>query len=237
MTSPVSTGYPDYGRFSGRAAKLYGQGSTTDTTQSIDIMTVYVGDVEYVGAALMMTTSAARWEFIFYLEEGQVTQLGEYDVDITAGGRYDGSFPVLGPWMRVRRSLPAVTANTSTWTVYQASGIVHSGHVQPETNLLFSVEADPIAATTTETRTTTRTWPGEAMLYVAMDAVSWNLKLYSVQFSGTLNLLVTISNAWPFAVHRLILPPAPIQAQIRNNDGSAHAYDLVLVARPFFPGM
>lgn len=237
MTAPVSHGYPDWFRVSSRADKLYSNSSTTNTAVAVILFSAFVGDVNYVGARLFMTTNPATFEFNFYADEGQTVLCGQLNVDVAAGGSFIGSLPVAGPFMRVRRLLVGVLANTTTWTVYEAASLFHADHGLPYGNILLSQDNTAIGAGVTATLDTTRTWPGEAHVYATMNAVSWNADIYSRDRAGTNRLLARLDQSTGSQPALIFLPATPVRLVITNNDASAHNYRFALVARPFYPGV
>lgn len=237
MTAPVVHGYPDWYRVESRADRLYLNTTTTSTTVALVLLSVFVGDISYLGCRFLMTTEPASFELGFYADSGETILLSTLTIDVAAGGQFVGSIPVAGPYLRVRRILNGANANTTQALVYEASSLFHANHGSPANNVLLNQDNTAIGAGVTATLDTTRTWPGEAHVYATMDALSWNADVYSRDRSGTNRLLLRLDQSTGSMSQLIFLPPTPIRLVITNNDGSGHNYRFSLTARPMYPGV
>lgn len=237
MTSPLGTGYPDYGRYQARAQKIYDIDSSSSTTSAIVILSTYVGDVEYLQLRLQSTDIPMGWEIAFYADSGQTQLLAVTVIDTTASGEFNGSVAVAGPYLRVRRLLSAAVANTATWAIASASSMAQGHQSDSQSNVLIHQNAVAIAAGATNTYNSTRTWPGLAVIFASMDALSWHCDFYSRNYLGTNRLLCRLDQSSGSQPFQVLLPPTPLRVEITNNDGSAHTLRLVVTSRPMFPGV
>src|SRR5688572_17716819 len=96
MTTPVQVGYPDWGRYSARATKVYVNAAATASVGLLDNYgPFYVGDVPYLGIAIQ-SDQPLQTIITTYSDESATVQLGFHSIDVRANGQADIILPVFG---------------------------------------------------------------------------------------------------------------------------------------------
>ena len=236
MTAPVGHGYPDHGRYQARADKsllrLLNTVISVNTTYDLG----FVGDVEFIGIHFTATTNHFSIFVDFYEDAAMTQRFDGYAMDVRSGCVMPTSIPVMGPFARLSVNPSAASSQftVSLWTMSQA---VTPANLSAVSTVLLSIDNDTVLAGATDVFGTTTVVPGEASYFANLEAaVSFRIKLYSVDRNGTLRLLDYANSEIRGFPHTLYIPPTPLRLEVFNNDASNRAFYASLSVRPLSPG-
>lgn len=232
MTTPLSHGFPDWGR----------QRAASDinilTLSSVNLVasTVYgpffVGNMPYL--YLRFDSASSMNVGIAWFADAAATQSLFGDVATTAtGGECVVAIPVRGPYVRFtvgRGAYPGTVSVQAYMTPTRFN--VYSG-TDGETNLI-TIDGSTINAGATSTVNATSTRAGrvhwDATLVLG---VVYLVRLYAVDFVGTLHLLGVIDSNTGRGGGVLYVPALPLRVLFSNFDGANKTAYLSVVHHPF----
>lgn len=235
MTSPVSHGYPDYGRFSARADKfIHSQANVVISAEQI-YGPYFVGDVEYLGIRVFGQTNNVSVHAEFLDTPSASFFLSARAFEVNQNCTLDRTILVMGPYVQFRVSPSA--ANTQftlrAWTSHASAAGDLSGAASP-TLISF---AQVIAAGGNFEADATRIWPGQALWSVSASVAAWIFELRTVGYTGTItNIAVHTRPAIDSDTFLVFLPAQQARIRVTNQAAGAGTFRGILVGRPIEPG-
>jgi hypothetical protein len=232
VTAPVPHGYPDWGRQTPGSDVLLDQMIAVDIGTGVVRGPFFVGANQYVGIFVQGTVAGTQVFFNFFNDQAQNIALGRYSLDIANGGSASLTVPVRGPWLYVSYISAGAhsTIDSVLWTAAIDAKDLQNGS---QSVCLYSLDAVSIGASTTRTDDLLDCWPGWGYLQGFCNAASYSIRLYSRDFTGTLQLLDN-NNAVLNKFGALIpLPPTPLRVVSVNGDAAARTLTVSLTVMPF----
>lgn len=228
MTAPVPSGFPDFGRYQAQAAKVYAIGNFVSSAVAFTVNLGYVGDVPYLGISIFAETTNWVMQLSFFQNADFTGSIIDHWVTLRTGDQFAKTLPVLGPYAQVTFT-PVGGAGALDYTFVQAVTTYQPLSFDADDNILFSERAVNHAAGTTALEGS-KIWPGEAVLYGILPAAACELRLNSVDATGSARLIAHILGNNIQAERRVFLPATHLQLQFINGGAGPLAFTAVVTA-------
>lgn len=235
MTAPIPHGYPDWGRVAAVSDKIIYADTPSGINGLVTYDRVFVGDAPFIGMALRPTTHHFEFRFLFYDDESAGNLLTGQFFSVRNGSDLMLTIPVAGPWLEMS-ALPSTSGAAFDRTVWTAS----SANLYDRNNFVGSILLNHnanVGAGTTVSVSATRVAPGEAYWSVRSLATNWEMRLETVDYTGTVRRIENASSLGS-AIQRggIFLPPIDARVTLVNNDAASAFMFFSLTARPMAPG-
>lgn len=236
MTLPIAHGFPDWARQSAAAdlEVIYLENSNiTAQTTYPTTGAFFVGIAPFLRVFQSAAGLRTKVELQWWADEAKTRDLGS-DILVTAsGGSVAQSIPVRAPYVSIVVDLSAYPNQHSLQVFMVPAAISETGQSTGDITLI-SVDAASVAAAATRTDNASRTRGGWAYWQgIFDDGVNGLIRLYSVDFTGAVNLLDTMGPGISTQGRLVFLPAMPIRVTSQNADGSARNLYLTVLYRPF----
>jgi hypothetical protein len=234
MTTPVATGYPDWGRRSPSADALYVQAIGQVIGAPYVYGPLYVGDVPHLGLYMRGVGNDLTVSFQWWADPALTIYLGQYEVTVAAGGESAVAVPVRGPYLAVQLSAVAypATADISVWSLKSNSNDLRLGATS---NILMSVTGPLVNAGVTRVDNVTDARPGPACLSaVWVEGGVGTCTLYANPPGGALQVVAAIDMTVTSGISPVYLPCVPLQIRTANTDAVNKHLWMALTTPPLY---
>lgn len=228
MTAPVEHGYPDFGRYAATADKFLIDNNTAPVAGLNNLVAVFVGDQKYLGVFAIVTGTSISVRFNFFGDSAGSQLFSGRTIDLQDGAWFEGSIPVLGPWLIVEIFAVGNAASLLLQAWGQPSHAMQTSS-SARANVVFS-EQGRVVAPGTNNLDSGRVWTGEAILYAALPGVLSAVHLFSIEYTGTLIFLTRIQGTGIEAERRIFLPGQQLRIRFTNTSGVNQLFDYSLTA-------
>ncbi len=232
MTSPVSHGFPDWGRQ--RAASDISILSITNQVANPTIQSdvLFVGNMPYMFVEAV-TAGRMAVDITWFADAGGIDNLGGDRLATPTGGDATVCIPVRGPYVRFDITATPAPQNvnlrvfmTPTRFNVQTDGQGNSTLITANGVILGAGANVTLSATVV--RAGWGRWGG-----VLAGSTNMQMRLESVDFNGTVRLYDVIDSSGARTGGLVYVPALPMQIVIINGDPAAHAYHVALSVHPF----
>lgn len=228
MTAPVPHGYPDWGRYAAQAdVELIGT-SALNQAVAVTFGRFFVGGVRHCAYIFTVATNHATVTLETYTAETGGTLLSQQTIECRAGGGFDVSIPVQGPWLAITVTPVggAIDFDLNVWTTAGNLASV-TGPMAPRYAL--SQINIAVAAGATVTTNIPYTYPGLGHWVVFHTAATFNHTLRTIDSAGAVKIIDQITQTTPPGARLIHIPPIPMQLAIQNTSGAAAAYNASII--------
>lgn len=232
MTSPVSHGFPDWGRQ--RAASDISILSITNQAANPVIQSdiLFVGNMPYMFVEAIAPAGRMVVDITWFADAGGIDNLGGDVVATPSTGDAVVCIPVRGPYVRFDITATPAPTNVNLrvfMTPQRFNSVAGLGHAN-----LISENGGTIGAGATQTFTATRTRAGWATWSCAMGfSNNFTAALQAIDFNGGITLLGVAGGNVPNVGAIVLLPALPINVVMQNFDGVAQTRWCTVVHHPF----
>jgi len=220
MTTPIVSGYPDFGRYQAQATKLYAKASLTNQNTNVTVNLGYVGDVSNIAVVMRMTANSARISMDFTMDSAGTINVGNHTIGLRVGDIFTRTVPVLGPYCIVTIIIP--TAGTGIdYSFVQAASPYASMYNSSTSNVILSGYnvSCPAGATFVDGNVVA---PGPASFFAKMPAANTFMDLFTVdEITAVKTFLCRVDLNDGNKVQPLYLPAQHVQLTIQNNTAGA----------------
>lgn len=232
MTAPVVHGFPDYGRYVARAAKIFTNIENAAVSIQVDHGPYFVGDIANIGIDYGAVSCDTRVIYSWYADQALTTLLGSHTFSVRGSGELNVAIPVIGPWLRVSVA-PISGSGTYSLALFETSHATTRITWSSGDSVLSGVNDLSIPSLGTTVVDIFRTWPGWASFTIITDATDWYARIFSINAFGTSKLAAAWDEKSGTRSAQIILPPTMTALHVRNGDAAAKLFSWALVAQTF----
>lgn len=235
MTSPVSHGYPDFGRYRATADKVLIAQTAAVINAPQTLSRLFVGDTPYVFISLSPAVNHFHCRIDFYDAPSAGNRFSGQALSVRLNQAASWTIPVAGPWMEV-----ILTANAypATYTLrMDTAHVPYSGLAgEHDGNILLAANQN-ILAGASATVTAIRVWPGEAHWFCESAVATWTARVETLDYLGTATIIDEMrKTAAGDDGRQIFIPPISVQMVVTNQSAGAGTFRFAVVARPIEPG-
>lgn len=228
MTTPVPSGYPDFGRYQAQATKVYLALAQNGIVANTMFNLGYVGDVAVLNVASFATAGTCDLTFFFTTQDNAGFTTGIHQITHRLGTLFEQTVPVLGPYCHVTLDVGTTPIDITT-TIVQATTPFKHFDVLGFNNVLAS--AEPFNAPVGNTFVScTRIIPGPAVLFAALPPVVSSVSVYATDKLGNNTFISRVFGNGVEGYREMFLPPMPIRLQLSNAGPGAQNFVYSLTA-------
>lgn len=235
MTSPVSHGYPDYGRFMAGADKLL----ASDTQVGVNASTIYprlfVGDVDYVSVFLRSLINHFAFTLRFLDANVGGNLLSQQVCSVRNATEFDATIPTAGPFLELE-----ATPSGAGSSFQRSFATAHSPHIGMRSGyndpILISFN-QVIGAGANATFNALRVYAGEAHWFTESAADDWTSRLETFDYAGASIIIDEFhTNIVTDKGRQVFVPPVNMRIVVTNFTVGAASFRGSLVHRPIEVG-
>ena len=221
MTTPIATGYPDWGRRVANSDAVYSQVATQVINAAYTIPITYVGDISHIGQIFTAAVGNFQVDFTFYADAAQVIPLGQHSFQVRQGGQAQHSVPVRGPFvvMTIQATAYPATFDFFAWSVTNKAHDTFNGPIDAQL-IANTGAAVGIGATLVTDCVNCRPGPGHLSVTL-LNAGQALARLYSYDWLGNLRIIATHDTAKQNSPSPIWLPATALRLQVQNLSGAA----------------
>lgn len=228
MTTPIATGFPDWGRRRPSSDALYLEEPGLAINANVTYGPYYVGDVQHIAIFQAANANNISIEYVFYLESTLVTQLGFYTIDCNQGGTCETTIPVRGPFMTAQVII-AVPATNFSLVLASSRTPAADRNAGSTGNVLLWTNGAAFAAGLTVAYTYPGAAPGPANISALWRQLGAGYcQVYSIDFAGAFTTVAAFNMSISSGPPTLWLPATPIRVVVHNSAAAAQTLDFGL---------
>jgi len=230
MTTPITHGYPDWGRFSAQADVVYNVENGTVAANPVTRGAYFVGNVPAVGFFFSVTAGAATVLVEWYDSAALTNLLATETYEFPNGTFTQTTLATLGPYLflSILDGGAGVTFNCRLW----AAPVGRSWASGAGGSVLISVTNTAIAAGVTATNNASEIYVGPAYWTGWQGLANFVVFLEALDITGAVTTLDRWQSAGLDFWRPVYLPPGRVRIRHVNQSGANTVYSSVLLKDP-----
>lgn len=224
MTAPVSSGFPDFGRFASEAQVLEINDINTGIAHNFGYPAKYVGNARALQLWANPPTHGMRLQFQFYGDAAHTVIMDSYVVNMLPGDVVKQPIPILGPWLFVVVQHADALTNSVTIQLWRTPELAAFAGLEGDL-AVFSADGVAIGAGASVTLHCPYVMEGEMIWAVTVLSNNWGARLDAADYNGNLTAIDRVdSTAGVYPQRETYAPPWHLQLLIVNQAAAASTY-------------
>ena len=232
MTTPLGTGYPDFGRLASEAQVLEINDVNVSNNNGFAYPSRYVGNAKALQLWANAVTNGLRVQCQFWADNPNTILMDSYVLNLAGNDVAKQPIPILGPWLTVVVQTQTGIAQTYTLQLWRTPSMARFAGLEGDIAIASADSVAIGAGVTVASINHQYVMEGAAVWSVGVTGGSWDASLNAVDFQGTATELDHASNLTGFLVPRAVyLPPWHIRIDVVNRAAGVQAYTALCTRR------
>lgn len=232
MTSPVSSGFPDFGRFVSEAQVLEINDINVTIAHGFGYPPKYVGNAKSLQLWANAPSHGMRIQCVFSGDEAGTQLMDSYVVNLATSDVAKQPIPILGPWLEVVIQHSDGAPNSVTVQLWRTPAMARFAGLEGDVAIVSKDAAGIGAGVSVASDGSQYVMEGPAVWAAGVTGGSWDASLNAVDYLGVATQLDHASNLTGFLVPRPVyLPPWHIRIDVVNRAAGAQFYSAFCTRR------
>jgi len=234
VTTPISHGYPDYGRYAAIGDKLLYHTAGAVIAAPLTPARMFVADVPYLAVGFVDSNNNADVTITFWTDATAGVLLGTFAFAARAGTLFQRTIPTQGPWVEFTIA-PQGGNLTFTLTVSTAAN-TWANQNNSRSNALITKLNENVNAGVTEDWDGAYISPGQAFFYGEHASATVEIRLVTVDALGNEVPILRQPPTVLTMAQMVFLPAEMPRIKLINGSAAVQLFHAFLTARPIGPG-